>query len=358
MKYFFEALKTSKTKTLRIAHIGDSIIFGEMISEYLRLNFQEKFGGNGQGFISMNTDDWGARRITKNTYSNDWKEFSLFKRYPGNLPLGLNGSLYIPAIKSWAKFETQKYFNFYKSFKVARLFYSNAKSNSEVKYSFNNGTPQSLKLKEEENVNIGEMNYPSGAASLKLNFSACENSYFYGVSLENGIGLYLDNFPIRGNSGIALGDLDMKILTGFNELQNYKLIIIQFGANVLSPEHKDYNWYGAQMEKVINRFKQAFPKTSIIIVSVGDHAVKKGSFFYTNPGVLSLLKTQKSLAEKTNVAFWNSFEAMGGEKSIVDWVNANPPLAHKDYGHLTGEGGKIIADLLTEAIMNEYYKYK
>jgi len=357
MKYFYEALKTSKTKTLRIAHIGDSAIFGDVISEYLRLNFQEKFGGNGQGFISMiNNNDAYARRITKNTYSNDWQVYSILKRYPGKLPLGLNGSVFIPTNESWAKFETKRDFNAYKYFKTARLFYSNGKNNSLAKYSFNNGTPQSLKLKEGENVNIGEMSYPSGATSLKLNFNVCESSYFYGISLENGVGLYLDNFPFVGNSGISLREMPMNVLKDFNELQNYKLIIIQFGANVLSPEHNDYTWYATQMEKVINYFKQAFPNASIIIVGMSDKIEKKNFSLLTDPKVFSLIQAQKSLAKKTNVAFWNYFEAMGGANSMIEWVNANPPLANKDYLHLTNKGGKKIADLLTEAIMNEYYK--
>ncbi|MDP3684605.1 MAG: hypothetical protein Q8S01_11815, partial [Ignavibacteria bacterium] len=269
MKYFVEALKTSKSKTLRIAHIGDSSIYGDVISEYLRQNFQEKFGGNGQGFISMNNDDAWARRITKNTFSNDWQGYSMVKRYPGNLPLGLNGSVFIPTNESWAKFETESDFNSYKYFKTARIFYSNGNNNSLVKYSFNNGTPQSLKLKEGKNIYTAEISCSSGAISLNLTFSSCEHTYFYGVSLENGTGVYLDNFPFFANSGIPLREIPMNVLTDFNELQNYKLIIIQFGANVISPEHNDYTWYATQMEKVINYFKQAFPNTSIVIVGMG-----------------------------------------------------------------------------------------
>jgi hypothetical protein len=59
------------------------------------------------------------------------------------------------------------------------------------------------------------------------------------------------------------------------------------------------------------------------------------------------------IAEKGGTAFWNLFEAMGGENSVVDWVEANPPLSAKDYCHLTPAGGRLVSDLLFEALMKE-----
>jgi hypothetical protein len=56
------------------------------------------------------------------------------------------------------------------------------------------------------------------------------------------------------------------------------------------------------------------------------------------------------MVQQTGIAFWNSLEAMGGVNSMNEWVNQN--LALKDYSHFSNAGGKIMADLLTEAILN------
>jgi lysophospholipase L1-like esterase len=49
---------------------------------------------------------------------------------------------------------------------------------------------------------------------------------------------------------------------------------------------------------------------------------------------------------------------MGGENSMPNWVNANPPLAFKDYIHFNDQGAKKVAQLFTDALIDEYNKYK
>jgi hypothetical protein len=131
---------------------------------------------------------------------------------------------------------------------------------------------------------------------------------------------------------------------------NYKLIILNYGLNIASPDQSNYTWYRNKMIKLINNLKQVFPDAAIILVGISDKAVKKGTKFVTDQSVLLVLNEQKIIAQQTGVAFWNSFEAMGGMNSMNDWVNRN--LALKDYSHFSDAGGKIFADLLTEAILN------
>jgi len=353
LKYFFNALKESKTKKIRIAHYGDSIIQGDVLSENIRERMQKLFGGNGAGFISINTEDYGMRKTSTLSFSDDWKEASLFKRNPEKMPLGLNGAVCVPNVNSWAKFETSRYSKTLKSFSTVRLFYSNAAATSQIKYTFNNGAVKTANLKSGLKLNELLLNQPN-ATSFKFEFISGQKPFMYGVSLENGNGVYVDNFPLKGNSGVTLLDIPANVLKEFNALMNYKLLIINFGPNVISAEHVTYTWYEEKMEKVIRYFQEAFPQTSILIVSIGDKGIKKGTKFITDPGVKNLLEAQKNLARKTNVAFWNLYEAMGAENSILDWVDAKPALAYKDYTHFTPEGGEVVGDLLTDALMNLY----
>jgi hypothetical protein len=62
---------------------------------------------------------------------------------------------------------------------------------------------------------------------------------------------------------------------------------------------------------------------------------------------------QRRIAEKTKITFWDMYEAMGGENSIVKYVDAKPALAAKDYTHLTYWGGRKIAVKLAHAILFE-----
>jgi len=182
---------------------------------------------------------------------------------------------------------------------------------------------------------------------IKFNFADSPDSYLYGVNFESGNGVYVDNFPIRGNSGVSLQDISEEIYKSFNSKLNFKLIILNFGVNALGVNPL---WYEKQMGKVIEKLKKYFPTTSILIVSAADRAIKKGSGFETDAKIIELIEVQKKIAINNKVAFWNMFEAMGGKNSMVKWVDNNPSLAVKDYVHFTSIGGKRIADLLMSSL--------
>jgi hypothetical protein len=352
LKKFLNALNESKTKKIRIAHYGDSINWGDIITADLRQNFQSKFGGMGAGFQSICSDDIAVKQTTKHTFNEaDWEWASLFTRNLKNYSLGIAGTVAKSKGNSWVKYEATNFKSSSKSFKTIRLFYNNAKNNCNVSYALNNGAVQNLKLETGINVNESIINSSGNVTSVKLNFSSCSSDVnFFGVSLENGNGVYVDNFPIRGNSGVAIDDIPRNILSDFQKMLNYKLIILNYGLNIASPEQTNYTWYRNKMIKVINNLKQVFPDAAIILVGVSDKAIKKGTKFVTDSSVLMVLNEQKLIAQQTGIAFWNSLEAMGGVNSMNEWVNQN--LALKDYSHFSDAGGKILADLLTDAILN------
>ena len=152
--------------------------------------------------------------------------------------------------------------------------------------------------------------------------------------------------------------VSMLIISRGEGIPDYNLIILHFGANEATFGSTDYNWYKNQMIKIINGLKKAFPNTSILMIGVGDRAIKRGTRFVTDPAVKILIKTQKEIASSTGIAFWNLFEAMGGDNSIDSWVHANPPLALMDYTHPTLQGSVKIADMISKAIMDAYDNQK
>ncbi|MFA3781690.1 hypothetical protein ABRY23_01345 [Melioribacteraceae bacterium 4301-Me] len=358
LKYFFDALKQTSKKRIRIGYYGDSIILGDVISEYLRDFLQEKFGGKGIGFVPIISEDIKMRQSVYHEFSNDWNSASIVKRNPNNLPLGISGNVAVPNLGSWVKYQTTNYLASTQVFYMARLFYSNADESSIIEYSVNNQKPVRLNLTKSDLVNSLDINSNSSITSLLIKFISGEKPYIYGVSLESANGIYVDNFAMPGNSGVSLLDINDKILSEFSQIMNYKLLVFNYGANVTSPNKGIYTLYENKMVEVINKYKKLFPQCSIILISVEDKTMKIGSNFVTNPDVPLLLKSQKRIAERTNIAFWNLWEAMGGENSMYKWVNSSPPLALRDYAHFTPEGGKKVADLFFKSLMDAYSNYK
>ena len=351
LQYFFEALNNSKSSRVRIAHYGDSSLEGDLITAYLRNKFQQKFGGKGVGFLPITSEDINFRETTKIRFSDDWITASIISNNPDNIHVGVSGKVFLNSKESWVTFETIPKFRAVRNFDIVKIFYSNAKNNSVIKYSLNKAVEKSIPLSTKEGIKelvIKQKN----STSLKLVFPQEKLAHFYGVSFEGKTGVYIDNLPLRGNSGIDLKKIPQENLKEFNTLLNYKLVILEFGLNILSGRKTNFNKYEKDMIEVINEFKILFPQTSFLLIGVHDKCIKRKRDFVTDPAIKKLVQTQKRIAEKTNIAFWNLFEAMGGENSMADWVNANPPLAYSDYIHFNSLGTKKEAEMLFETILD------
>ena len=185
------------------------------------------------------------------------------------------------------------------------------------------------------------------------------SSVFYGVPMDSFDGIVLDNFSTRGSSGQQLAQIPLKILKQYNRLRTYDLIVLQYGLNVAFERGVNYTYYKNGMIPVINRLKAAFPQASILVIGVGDREYKtENGDLRTMPGVKNLIRYQQALAAETHVAFWNLYEAMGGEGSIVEMVESNPPMANYDYTHINFRGGKHIAKILFDTLMYGMEQYE
>ena len=66
----------------------------------------------------------------------------------------------------------------------------------------------------------------------------------------------------------------------------------------------------------------------------------------------------KNTALASGAGFWNMYEVMGGENSMIQWVKNNPALATPDYIHFTPRGADRIAEMFYESLNNYYEYYK
>jgi hypothetical protein len=105
------------------------------------------------------------------------------------------------------------------------------------------------------------------------------------------------------------------------------------------------------MVETIKHLQRCFPESDLLLLSLSDRANLYNGEFKTMPAVLALLHTQRQIAKQTGIPFWNMFGAMGGENSMVKYVQKG--WASKDYTHLGFRGGREIAKSLMKALMLE-----
>ena len=177
-----------------------------------------------------------------------------------------------------------------------------------------------------------------------------------GVVMEDEQGVSVDNYSLRGNSGMILEDLDSAECRALNRLHTYDLIVLQYGLNIANDSILQYGWYGRRMEKAIRHVRACFPTADILLMGVSDRSRQESGEFRTMPSVLALLHAQRQTAKRAGIPFWNTFGAMGGRNSMVRYVEKN--WASKDYTHLGFGGGRELSRVLMEALLAEMEFYE
>jgi len=77
----------------------------------------------------------------------------------------------------------------------------------------------------------------------------------------------------------------------------------------------------------------------------------------TYPYLPDLNNALKETVTKNKCAYWDMFNVMGGENSMVSWVKHSPAWAGGDYIHFTEAGANQISNTLTDAFMVHYNFY-
>ncbi|MBN8697274.1 MAG: hypothetical protein J0L87_12155 [Bacteroidetes bacterium] len=363
LAHFFNALnKTLKTKNkARIAYFGDSMIEGDLISQDLRSNMQDHFGGYGVGFVPVTSIVSGFRTSVIHSFGG-WTTYNLLENAPANHTLGISGYSFVPGTMgsidttdvnsgSWVKYVAANKKHIDQFYEIKLLYGKSAEGNDVII----NGKRYPLHGTNSVNQVSVQSTNPMKAINAKFQ---CKTSIdVFGFSMESDSGVFVDNFSFRGNSGLPIAKVTQAVYSGTNACLDYDLIILEYGLNAVSPEVTDFSWYERGMNNVIKHIKASFPYSSILLVSVGDKSYRKNGEYITDPSVPLLVAAQKRLAENNKIAFWSLYDAMGGEGSMVKWVEGDTAFANKDYTHFNFKGARKVGKLMYDKLMSEYKDY-
>ncbi len=360
---FYEKLYQLETTTIgnvRIAYFGDSMTDGDMIVQDLRKQIQSKFGGNGVGFVSVSSESAASRSSISHQYSPNWKKVSYVNVKRPEKPFGVNGHVFFAndtLNNPWVKFKAGPLKNATQLNNPTLFYGSSTNKDGKVIVRIDKDSVV-YTLNPERKLNTLSLN-ASAVKSFKVEFSKADSIPIYGFNFDDGKGVHVDNFSSRGNSGLPISLFNVDLMHQFQEKLGYDLIILHFGTNVLNYGTYSYDWYEKRMTRVVNHIKECFPGVSILVVSTADKSTKYDLEMQTDSAVVPLTLAQRKYAVQSNSAYFNLFQAMGGEGSMVKWVDEEvPPLANKDYTHFNYKGSQKVATLLHDQIQKGYEQYK
>lgn len=346
---FFESLAEAKTKPVRIAFFGDSFIEGDILVAHFRDTLQTLFGGRGVGYMPITSDVNMFRTSIWHNFAN-WETFSLNGKRNDQHPLGFAGYCFLP--KEGNEVEYKPGYDKRKLPSV-KILYKTPTDGSVSVYIDDSEEAKSYALLGSDTLQ--EFHIPGkNFDHIKLTFDSIQNLKLYGAAIEDSIGVSVDNFSMRSNPGLSLNMIPDAMFKEFNQLRDYKLIILQYGLNVVHENDSiGYKWYEEKMTALVERLKILMPNASFLLLGVSDRCSKQGNEMKTIPGIFALRDAQRRVAYRCGIGFWDLFEGMGGENSMVKFTEAVPPLGAKDYTHLTFKGGRKIAKRFADALLRQ-----
>ncbi|WP_255498703.1 GDSL-type esterase/lipase family protein [Dysgonomonas sp. ZJ709] len=359
LKHFYaklHALEQDKTGKVRVAYFGDSMNDGDYIVQDVRSEFQDNYGGQGVGFVAITSLSANARGSVSHQHSKTWTTQSFVKVKKPARPFGIDGQVFFAHGEgNWVKYRAQSQRHSTSLFRPT-LFYGRS-ANNQAYVTIQSGKDSIVTKELNPTKLLNTLPVASTTKSLQVNFHKTDSIPIYGFNFDDGQGVHVDNYSMRGNSGLPLSILNVNLMNAFDDVLNYDLVVLHYGANVLGYGTLNYSWYEKNMTKVVENLRACFPNADILIISTADKATKIDGVMQTDPAVVPLANAQKNYARKTGAGFISLYSLMGGEGSMAKWVDEKN-LAGKDYTHFNATGSKKVAKLIYDEIGKGFSKYK
>jgi len=368
--FFRELSRINKLNTpIRIMHYGDSQIEGDRITSYIRHRLQRQFGGNGAGLLPI-VQPYGQFSV-KQEVSPNWKRYTVFgkpdttlyhKRY-GAMASFCRFSPHIDkkeqnSYEAWVKLEkgvmgysTVQHFDYFK------IFYGYNKKPFTAEIFADEQMVDADFIPVTNDIKILKWDFDSVPESITIKLKGEDSPDIYALSFESKRGIIMDNIAMRGSSGLIFTKMDKQLLKKMFEHLHVNLIILQYGGNVVPYIKGKSKFYGKSFYNQLLRLKSIVPEVPILVIGPADMSIKEKDYYVTNPVLPKVRDVLKEASFKAGCAYWDMYEAMGGNNSMPSWVFANPPLASSDFIHFNHRGARLIAEMFYNALLYEYNQY-
>lgn len=350
-------------EVIRILHYGDSQIEGDRITAEIRNNAQNKFGGMGPGLIPVvpptrqegafqisHTGNWKRYSFqSKDIFHNRWGSLFGFARFTQPGEVNENETDVLFGMKSRA-------FGYKgaRNFKKARLFFGYQMKPVYIEISRAGTILEADFFPPENNLKIFQYSWKEPVNNLTVRMKGKDSPDVFAVALDDHWGLAVDNIPLRGSSGLEFTRSDTAFLRKMFRELNTGMILLQFGVNVVPHVVGDYSYYENGLYRQLVLLKKLNPGVPVIILGVSDMSTMEAGVYRSYPNIQLIRNAQRNAALRAGCGFWDTYEAMGGNNSMVAWVFADPPLAQKDFTHFSHHGSKIIGQMFWNTLLTEY----
>ena len=188
------------------------------------------------------------------------------------------------------------------------------------------------------------------------------NAEIYGIMLDGKGGVTVDNVALRGCAGFIFSSINRQVMKESFAKTDTRLIILQFGGNAMPgmASKKAISSYVRKIVMQFDYFKEVAPQARLMFIGPADMCKSEDGNLITWPLLPQLNDSLKVNCLKNGVAYWDTFNVMGGPGSMRKWVSHNPALAGPDHIHFTHKGALEIGNALAKSFIlyHDFYKLR
>ena len=357
MDAFYTRLFRTKKKEVgavtRIEHYGDSVITSDYISGTMRRKMQAEFGDAGHGFIlAAKPWDWYFHNDVVMGAGEGWSSSKVTGPFNRDAIYGIGGVSFVAQPGATAWYGTARGETYGKKVSRFDVYYLETSNGGDIELKADGKTETFSTKGESKDSKVHS--FPVNDGENKMTLRVVNGSpRLFGVALERDVpGVVYDALGANGGRGAYLGAMNPDHWKQQFDLRDPALVILQYGTNESEAGMADRDAYEKTQRQLVDKVKAAAPNASILVIAPLDRAQKVDGELKTMGVIKKLVDAQRKVAGEAGVAFWNTFEAMGGEGSMATWVKKG--LAGSDLTHPSPQGGEVLGDLLYKALTSGF----
>lgn len=348
----------------RILHYGDSTIASDYVSGTVRRRLQARFGDAGHGFILIaNPWEWYFHNDVVHASGGEWKASRLAGPVAPDGMYGLGGVSFTSYGGGVAWFGTATSGDFGRRVSRFDLYYLEQPGGGDVELSARGGggivvVDRFSTRGDVKRARVRSLRVDDGESKLTVNAMGGGPVRLFGVALERDApGVVYDALGSHAAMAVYWQRQDRDHWREEMKLRDPALVVFQYGTNESDLWKLDRDEYERALADVIDEIHDVAGGAPVLVVAPLDRAEDAHGKLVTKSVILDLVAIQKRVALAHGAAFWNTFEAMGGEGSMARWVRATPQLAGPDLTHPTPLGAEVLGDMLSRAITGAYERW-
>jgi lysophospholipase L1-like esterase len=360
---FFSALwKLEQSKgsgaaggVVTILHYGDSPTTADLITGDIRARLQERFGDAGRGYtlIAKPWPWYGHRGVEISDHG--WKIRTGVGLMREGV-YGLGGAAFEGQAGAWSRFKLTE----------------SQQSAVDVEYLAKPGGGAFAVEADDQQI-AGQTTDAEAQAAATVHVALPPGTKvvsirptsgtvtLFGADFRRGAGgLLYDSLGLNGATTSVLARVEQPALWK-QEIARAApaLIVVNYGSNESSFGSFVHKQYAAELRLAIQRIRQLAPGASILIMSPMDRGERSGlNDIETMATIPEIVSIQRQVAAETHCAFFDTYDAMGGNGTMSRWMAASPRLVTADLLHPTPQGATIVAGLFIEQLDLGYDRWK